>query len=75
LLIAVNNDGQNSSYIPAIAWGRNAHFAEKFDVGTSITLQGRFQSREYQKTMDDGVTENRIAYEVSVNKIEVCNDK
>lgn len=43
-----------SDYIPCIAWGRNAAYAESLDVGTKLMLEGRLQSREYKKKLDDG---------------------
>lgn len=70
LLIAVNRAYNKSDYIPAIAWGRNARYASTFDVGDKIHLVGRIQSRIYQKSLDDGTIEERIAYEVSITKFE-----
>ena len=59
-----------SDYIPAIAWGRNAKYAENFDVGERIKVWGRIQSRNYQKKQIDGTALNKVAYEVSVSKME-----
>ena len=70
LLIAVNRAYNKSDYIPAIAWGRNARYASTFDVGDKIHLVGRIQSRIYQKSLDDGTIEERIAYEVSITRFE-----
>jgi len=70
LMIAVNRMYNKSDYIPAIAWGRNAGFAEKLDVGTKIYIEGRLQSREYKKKLDDGTMQLRRAYEVSVLRLE-----
>lgn len=70
LLIAVNRAYNKSDYIPAIAWGRNARYASTFNVGDKIHLVGRIQSRIYQKTLDDGTVEDRIAYEVSITRFE-----
>lgn len=70
LLIAVNRAYNKSDYIPAIAWGRNARYASMFDVGDKIHLVGRIQSRIYQKSLDDGTIEERVAYEVSITKFE-----
>lgn len=70
LLIAVNRAYNKSDYIPAIAWGRNARYAADFKVGERILLCGRIQSRIYQKTLDDGSIEERVAYEVSISKIQ-----
>lgn len=68
ILIAVNRAYNKSDYIPCIAWGRNARFAQSFEVGDKITVTGRIQSREYQKNID-GETIIKTAYEVSINKI------
>ena len=35
---------------------------------------GKNQSREYQKRINEDDVINRIAYEVSVNKMEYCDD-
>lgn len=74
LLLAVNRPYGKSDYIPCICWGRNARFAEKFQVGEHIQLWGRIQSREYQKKLNEVDTEKRIAYEVSVSKLE-CKEE
>ena len=69
LLVAVNRAYSKSDYLPAIAWGRNARFAKGLNVGEKIFLSGRIQSREYQKRLDDGTVETRVAYELSINKL------
>lgn len=74
LLVAVNRAYNKSDYIPAIAWGRNARYASTFRVGEKIHLVGRIQSRVYQKALDDGSVEERVAYEVSVTKFEQEKD-
>lgn len=71
LLIAVNRPYNKSDYIPCIAWGRNARFAEKLEVGQRIKIWGRIQSREYQKKFPSGEIINKIAYEVSISKMEI----
>ena len=70
LLIAVNRSYGKSDYIPCICWGRNARFASGFEVGSHVEIWGRIQSREYVKKIAENVTEKRIAYEVSVSKVE-----
>ena len=70
LLIAVNRSYGKSDYIPCICWGRNARFASGFEVGSHVEIWGRIQSREYVKKINEDETEKRIAYEVSVSKIE-----
>lgn len=69
LLLAVNRAYNKSDYIPCIAWGRNARFVRNIAIGERVELVGRIQSREYQKVKEDGETETRIAYEVSINRI------
>lgn len=69
LLVAVNRAYNKSDYIPAIAWGRNARFASTFSVGNKVRLVGRIQSRPYQKQLESGEVEERVAYEVSVSAI------
>ena len=73
LLIAVNRNYGKSDYIPCIAWGRNAKFAGSLDVGSNVELWGRIQSRVYQKRIDEEMTEERTAYEVSLSKIELVH--
>ncbi|MDO4318796.1 MAG: single-stranded DNA-binding protein [Lachnospiraceae bacterium] len=74
LLLAVNRPYGKSDYIPCICWGRNARFAESFAVGGHIQLWGRIQSREYQKKLSETEFEKRIAYEVSVSKLEYLTE-
>ena len=70
LLLAVNRPYGKSDYIPCICWGRNARYASTFKVGEHVQLLGRIQSREYVKRISDTETEKRVAYEVSVSKLE-----
>lgn len=71
VMIAVNRPYSKTDYIPCIVWGRNAKYISYFDIGTHIRLEGRIQSREYFKKLENGETETRIAYEVSVRRIDV----
>lgn len=70
ILVAVNRAYNKSDYIPCIAWGRNARYMANLEVGANIKVWGRVQSRIYQKRVGEE-TEERIAYEVSVSKIEL----
>ncbi len=74
LLIAVNRSYGKSDYIPSICWGRNARYAAGFAVGEHVQIWGRIQSREYVKKLNEFETEKRIAYEVSVSKIDCIED-
>ncbi|MBE6082162.1 MULTISPECIES: single-stranded DNA-binding protein [Tissierellales] len=74
LLIAVNRPYNKSDYIPCISWGRNARFCEKLLIGDHIKVWGRIQSRNYQKKLSNGEAEVKVAYEVSVSKLEYVKD-
>jgi len=74
LLVAVNRSYNKSDYIPCIAWGRNARYAGKLGVGDRVRLWGRMQSRGYQKRLESGEVLEKIAYEMSISKIEIVTD-
>ncbi|MBQ7410400.1 MAG: single-stranded DNA-binding protein [Clostridia bacterium] len=74
VLLAVNRAYNKSDYIPSIAWGRNARFCQNMEVGTEVKITGRVQSRTYEKKHEDGTTETRVAYEVSIASMEVVNE-
>jgi primosomal replication protein N len=71
ILLAVNRPYSKSDYIPVIMWGRNARFSQKLTVGQRIRVWGRIQSRAYKKTLPDGQVKDKVAYEVSVSKMEL----
>ena len=73
LLIAVNRPYGKSDYIPCICWGRNARYASAFQVGGHVLIWGRIQSREYVKKISEEETQKRIAYEISVSKLEYAD--
>lgn len=74
ILLAVNRSYGKSDYIPCIAWGRNARFVGGLEVGTRLQIDGRIQSREYQKRISDDEYETRTAYEVSISKMEIAEE-
>lgn len=74
IILAVNRPYKKSDYIPCIAWGKNAVYANDLKVGDHIRIQGRVQSREYVKVMSDAETEQRTAYEVSINQMYLLNE-
>lgn len=69
VLLAVNRNYNKSDYLPCIAWGRNARFVKNLQVGDKVSVDGRIQSREYQKKQENGEVENHIAYEVSLSQV------
>lgn len=74
ILLAVNRPYGKSDYIPCIAWGRNARFSSNLEVGARLQIDGRIQSREYQKRISETESETRVAYEVSVSKLTVVEE-
>lgn len=70
LLLAINRQYNKSDYIPCIAWGKNARTASQLNVGSHIQVWGRIQSREYQKRINEFETQSKIAYEISIFKLE-----
>lgn len=74
ILVAVNRPYNKSDYIPCIAWGRNARYSQNLAIGDNIKIWGRIQSREYQKKLESGEAISKTAYEVSVSKMEICDE-
>lgn len=70
IFVAINRNDKKCDYIPCISWGRNALYADMLEVGDHIQCEGRIQSRPYLKN-----GEMKIAYEVSLNKIDFINEK
>ncbi len=75
MLLAVNRLYNKSDYIPTIAWGRNSRFCKSLEVGDNIRVWGRLQSREYQKKVTATDVVRKIAYEVSISKMERVTDE
>lgn len=73
ILLAVNRAYNKSDYIPCIAWGRNARFCQNIEVGTEVKVIGRVQSRTYEKKFEDGTSQTRVAYEVSIGSMELVD--
>lgn len=74
ILLTVNRPYGKSDYIPCIAWGRNARFAGSLEIGTRLQVEGRIQSREYQKRISETESETRTAYEASVSGLTVIEE-
>jgi single-stranded DNA-binding protein len=73
MLLAVNRSYNKSDYIPTIAWGRNSRFCQNLQVGDNLRVWGRLQSREYEKKISETETIKKVAYEVSISKMERVN--
>lgn len=75
ILVAVNRAYNKSDYLPCIAWGRNARYIKDAPVGKKLEIVGRIQSREYQKKLDSGEVVTKIAYEISVGRINIVEEE
>lgn len=71
ILLACNRSFNKSDYLPCIAWGRNARMVSEMPVGSRLRIEGRIQSRRYQKMLPDGMIQDRTAHEVSCSSIEI----
>ena len=69
MLLAVNRSYNKSDYLPCIAWGRNARFVRDMGVGEKLEVQGRIQSRKYQKKINETDVETKVAYEISLSSV------
>lgn len=65
LLLAVNRPYGRADYLPCIAWGSLAVHCGGLEVGDTLRLEGRLQSRQYHKLID-GEQVERTAYEISI---------
>lgn len=68
VVVAVNRTCGQSDYIPCVLWERNAKIGSDLSIGQKVAIEGRIQSREYEKRFADCI-EVRTAYEVSVSHI------
>lgn len=75
LMLAVNRSYGKSDYIPCITWGRTARYAVGLKTGDKVQLVGRFQSRNYQKQLPDGTVVTKVAYEVSVSRLNALREE
>lgn len=73
VLLVVHRAYGKFDYIPCIFWGRNARDMANKQVGDQIRLEGRIQSRNYEKKYEDTV-EIRTAYEISVARYEMVRE-
>ena len=69
LMLAVNRKYGRADYLPCIAWGTLARRCGGLEVGDGVRLEGRLQSRVYQKVVE-GAVQERTAFEVSVMRLE-----
>lgn len=69
LMLAVNRRYGRADYLPCIAWGGLARQCGALSVGDGVRIAGRLQSRVYTK-VENGFSQERTAYEISVMKLE-----
>lgn len=61
--------------IPILLWGKNTDRFADVPLNSMVGINGRFQSREYGKLYEDGTEEKKTAYEVSVSRFEVLEER
>lgn len=74
IMLAVPRTYHRSDYLPCILWGKLAREFRDCIPGDCLQLQGRFQSRAYQKSTDAG-PEQRVAYEISALTAQRCEEE
>lgn len=67
--ILVNSMNNLNSYIPCVAWGKEAKEISKMNIGDNLHIKGQLVSREYKKMVNDKDFEIKIAHEINVNDI------
>jgi len=72
LLLSVPRPYGKNDVIPVIAWGACAAICADLPGGQKLRVKGRFQSRQYQKKLEDGSVVQRVAYELSATEIGTC---
>lgn len=73
ILLAVNRNYRRADYLPCIAWGSLAMYCSQLQVGDQIVLDGRLQSRQYTKNLNENITEH-TAFEISIMSLEAPGD-
>lgn len=69
IILANNIFGEGikiNSYLPCIAWGKNAKDLNTLDVSDKIRITGKLKSREYKKDLPDGQFEIRVCHELII---------
>lgn len=74
VMLAIPRAFKRADYLPCILWGRTAQEAAACGTGDILHIQGRFQSRLYNKLTDQGAQE-RTAYEISALTAEVVENE
>lgn len=73
VMLAVSRSFHRADYLPCILWGRTALEISQCQVRDRIAIEGRLQSRLYNKQTDDGII-TRTAYELSALSAEILSN-
>jgi len=72
-IISTNSKQKLNTYLPMVCFGQTAIEMSKLSISDKVTINGRLNSREYKKILDNGELEIRMAYEGIVNSFQVNN--
>lgn len=61
--------------IPILLWSNNAELFGRVPLNSIVGISGRFQSREYSKLYEDGTERKKTAYEISVSRFKVLEER
>lgn len=67
--IVLSNVNNLYSYIPCVAWGKEAKQISKMNLGEEISIKGQLVSREYKKMLDDKNFQIKVAHEVNISEL------
>lgn len=73
VMLALPRAFKRADYLPCILWGRTAQEVAACNTGDEIRIEGRFQSRVYNKVTDSGA-EERTTYEISALTAEIPDE-
>ncbi len=73
VMLAVPRAFRRADYLPCILWGRMAQMVSECHTRDVLAIDGRLQSRVYNKYVEDQLIE-RTAYEVSALTAEVLTE-
>lgn len=65
LMVAVQRGAGKTAYFPCVAWGKVAERVAGYKVGDRVHIEGRLQSRVYQKVNERFEQENFTVHELS----------
>ena len=73
-ILSERNNQKVNSYIPCVAWGKQAINLNKLGVNDKIEITGEIHSREYKKKLENNEIEIRVAHEVVIKSFCVVNE-